>query len=611
MMKNNWTKFFVIFLIAAGAIVWSLSYLYLGGKTAQKSKASGETIEVSYDPAAPAVSAGQDITVMVKIKPSADVSLRGYMMKMKFNKDILNAKYIDYKLGVPSPEFGDTSGTLASVNETGTINIQGEIQNATGNVINGGATLDLVRIVFNAKSASGTTIDASNANFFFTKADGAIETNFISAIADLKVNGGAAAAACTSFTDDFSASTINQTKWAITTNNNGTITPGDADLIVANLPAATDSTSKNVTLGTVKSVGGDFETEVTIKSLAGNPATSTSYLTGLGFFGTDAAFDGFAIERSNSGQLKVLYDWNNTDWVSPTVVSTSLAPASAVKLKIKRTGANIQFHYDLMDGAGYRLAKSFDGGYIGTGALALYTKNSEPNYPAATSKFDNFALNCVAGEVIPTTPPANTSPTVPPAATPTGAIPVTGNTILNLKLKFQGITAKPADSKNMMNVKFTLSGDGIATPLVKSGSFVSDASGVWSGKVGFDLTAPAGKKYMLYIKGPRHVQKKICQNAPSETAAGTYKCSAEAITLTTGENALDFSKVLQLSGDIYGPDKGQDGIVNAIDISYVKNNLTKTAADILSFCDINLDNKCDTQDYSLIISALSIKSDEL
>lgn len=381
------------------------------------------------------------------------------------------------------------------------------------------------------------------------------------------------------------------------------MTGGD---LVVSVPAATDSTIKTTAALTKQTLSGNFEVEAVLKTLSMTPASASGSLSGLGFFGDP--YDGFAIERLNNGQLRVLYDWNNTDWVTPTTVNTSLAATSPVKVKIKRANANLEFHYDLMDGGGYRLAKSFNAGYTGTGNVYLYVKNGSPGYPAANTKFNDFKLTCVAGAISPTSP-AGTTPTT--AITPTGAIPVTGNTILNLKLKFQGIPSKPADPRNFMNVRFTLSGDGITTPLVKSGSFVSDGNGVWSGKVGFDVTSPTGKKYMLYVKGPRHVQKKICENAPSETAAGTYRCSAEAMTLKTGENTFDFSKVLQLSGDIYGPDKKQDGVVNAIDISFIKNNLGKSDASALAVCDINLDGKCDTQDYSLIISALSIKSDEL
>ena len=78
------------------------------------------------------------------------------------------------------------------------------------------------------------------------------------------------------------------------------------------------------------------------------------------------------------------------------------------------------------------------------------------------------------------------------------------------------------------------------------------------------------------------------------------------IYIAAGQNSFDFSGVLLLSGDI-----DQNGTVDSVDISFVRNNLNKTDADTLKKCDINLDGKCDTQDFSLVISALSVKVDEM
>ena len=198
---------------------------------------------------------------------------------------------------------------------------------------------------------------------------------------------------------------------------------------------------------------------------------------------------------------------------------------------------------------------------------------------------------------------AVTATTVPVITT----APVTGNTILNMKLKYQGIGKKPATSS--IPVKVKVIGGAITTPIEKIGTFTADDSGIWSGAIGFDTTTSTAK-YTVYIKGPKHLQKKICDAIPSESSPGIYRCGDGNITLAAGNNALDFSKILLLSGDIYGPDKNQDGLVNSIDISFIRNNLNKADAAILAFCDINLDGKCDTQDYSLVINALLIKTDE-
>lgn len=605
-MKKDAIRLLVIFLVAVGAVFWALNYLFLSSNTAQKSKASGETVDISYDPASPTVAANADTTILVRMRPSANISLRGYTLKMKFNKAILKAKYIDYRVGIPSPDFGDTSGTLATVNDTGTINIQGEIQNSTGLIMNGNSTVDLVRLVFTAASATGTTIDVSNANFYLVNPDGTISTNFISAVADLKVNGGAATASCINYTDNFSATTLNSA-WSLWTSGAGTAVPDGGRLNIG-LPASSEVVGKIIGAETInKPLAGDFTSEITFISRNDN-ATYAFFQFNNGLeSNTGQGFDGFGFRLINGTLHTEVYGTINPNNPGAQNHGIPVSETTPVKLKLERAGTAAKMYYDLMDGAGYRLIRTFPNFNTANGRAVAGVAHTGPANLQLNAKFDDYKQTCV-GTVIPT---VTLTPTATPIPTPTGTIPVTGNVKINLKLKFQGIAANPATPRNFMNVKFTLGGADLTTQLVKSGSFFADASGVWSGKVGFDLTAPAGKKYNLYVKGPKHIQKKICDIAPTENPAGTYRCSTANVTLAVGENTLDLSKILLLSGDIYGPDKVQDGIVNSVDISYVKNNLNKNDAGILAVCDINLDGKCDTQDYSLILSALSIKSDEL
>lgn len=190
-----------------------------------------------------------------------------------------------------------------------------------------------------------------------------------------------------------------------------------------------------------------------------------------------------------------------------------------------------------------------------------------------------------------------------PTNTPVPTGGADGNVKLNLKLKFQGILDKrPTDALSKLNVKVKLLNEatGQATDY-KTAEFTSDDKGIWSGNVSFN--ADVNAKYILYVKGAYHLQKKICGAVPTETAGGTYRCSKGNITLAAGDNNLDFSGVISLAGDL--PD--QDGTVSSYDTSLIYNNLGKTDNDK---CDINRDGKCDTQDYSLVIASLSVKNDE-
>ncbi|MEK7523112.1 MAG: dockerin type I domain-containing protein, partial [Patescibacteria group bacterium] len=194
--------------------------------------------------------------------------------------------------------------------------------------------------------------------------------------------------------------------------------------------------------------------------------------------------------------------------------------------------------------------------------------------------------------------------------TPTGG--AEGNVKLNLKLKFQGINKKPP-TEELNFIKGKIEGMIIGTnegfTSTTEGNFLvkSDDNGVWSGTVGIYLPQSAlGKKFTLYIKGRRHIQKKICDSVPTETSPGTYRCSTGNITLVAGDNNLDFSGILLLVGDL-----DQSGIVDSVDFSLVRNCLGKSDTVCVSSSDLNLDGIVNTQDFSMILVALGIRTDEL
>ncbi|MDO9028773.1 MAG: dockerin type I domain-containing protein [Candidatus Roizmanbacteria bacterium] len=391
-MKKEIPKLIVIFLIVIGVVIWTLNYLFLSEKTAPRSRASGETVELSFDPSSSTAAANQDFFTTLKIKPSVDISLRGYLVNLVFDKSKLNLKKIEYKIGVASVDLGDSDSTLTTVNENGKTRLQGEVQTAIGQVIPSTAAVELVKLTFTAISTSGTTIQigSSDVKFFIINSDMSLSEVPSSAAVTYNINGGGA--------------------------------------IVSGTPA--------------------------------------------------------------------------------------------------------------------------------------------------------------------------------PTATP-GAGCTSGNICLNLKLKFQGIIKKPADSQNSMTVKVKLQKQGESQPVEASGTFTANDQGLWSGKVGFNLVSVQGN-YLLLIKGPQHIQKKICDKTPSETTAGIYRCAEGKISLTTGENTLDLSGIILLVGDL-----DQSGVVDSVDFSFVKNNLGKKEADILAKADLNRDGIVDTQDFSLILAALAIRTDEL
>lgn len=611
MKKGLVIKALIVLLIAAVAIFWSIDYLFLSGRTAQKSKAAGESIDIVYDPADSDAAAGSDATVMVKIKPEMNLSLRGYTLRLKFNKDILKAKYIDYKVGVPSPEFGDTSGTLASINENGVIDIQGEVQNATGLVINANSTVDLVRLVFTATTAAGTTVTGSNAVFYSTAADGVITPYTVTPVPSFKVNGGTAPAACTSFSDDFSAANLNANRWTLTTNNNGTADIVN-DALKLNLPASDSATLVNVVADQVK---GNFTAEVLFKSIntVGNKNMGEQVLR----FRDSNDNKGFSIARNSSDSGKLITSYNNTtdgSWLSETK-DIGISNSSPLKVKIERSGGNAKMYYDLMDGSGYRLAKSVNSIFADPGKISLGLVNKAPQFPETNGIFDNFNLDCLGAQVTPTLTPTVTvtpgGPTLTP--TPTGVpgtptpTPVGGiDANVKFKLKFQGIAKKPKDALNKMRVRLRLYDENTEKYAdADVDNFTANDNGIWSGEATFTGVLPA-HRYTLLVKGAYHIQKKVCVEKPDETSPGTYHCIKGNISLTAN-NEIDLSGILLMTGDL----PVQDGVVNAYDTSLIRNNLGKSDDAAVAKADVNRDGIVDTQDWSLVIASLSIRSDEL
>ncbi|MBI1863009.1 hypothetical protein HYS00_02735 [Candidatus Microgenomates bacterium] len=170
---------------------------------------------------------------------------------------------------------------------------------------------------------------------------------------------------------------------------------------------------------------------------------------------------------------------------------------------------------------------------------------------------------------------------------------------LNVKLRLQGIQKKPNVASADI-FQFRLIGPS-EVPLY--GSFTPDSEGAYTGTL--NATAPPGNYYIL-VKGPRHIQKKICVSQPTETKPGTYHCSAGQIALKAGTNTLDFSQIALLVGDL----PMQDGVVDSYDFSYIRQTLGSTNASELAVGDLNRDGIIDTQDVSLILQALAVKYDE-
>lgn len=202
-----------------------------------------------------------------------------------------------------------------------------------------------------------------------------------------------------------------------------------------------------------------------------------------------------------------------------------------------------------------------------------------------------------------------TVPTVTPVASTTPLLAGSTTVTLAIKVKLQGIATKPENDKPI-SVGVKLGGGNLTkTTAYKSVQFSVDAKGIWAGEVSFDAIPP-GSGYKVYIKGPKHLQKKVCDASPSESSGGAYNCTDGTITLGAGTNSLDFSHIILLAGDLPEAGGKQNGITDSFDTTYIRQNLGSTDAQKLMVGDLNYDNIIDTQDYSIVLQTLSTKYDE-
>jgi len=194
--------------------------------------------------------------------------------------------------------------------------------------------------------------------------------------------------------------------------------------------------------------------------------------------------------------------------------------------------------------------------------------------------------------------------TLTPSPTPT---PTPASVSVKLKLKFQGITTKPKGSQNKLELAIAFKNEKKSIFQTVTKEFSADNNLIWSNADSINLTLSPDNSYLILVKGPKHLQKKICDNYPDESGSGWYTCRNNSyVTLREGENILDFSNIMLFSGDL----PQQDGYLNSYDLSLVKNNLGKNDSRSLQIADVNLDGVVDSQDFSLLLSAMSIKADE-
>lgn len=209
--------------------------------------------------------------------------------------------------------------------------------------------------------------------------------------------------------------------------------------------------------------------------------------------------------------------------------------------------------------------------------------------------------------------------------------PPSGGVLLSFsKMRIQGIIRKPSKELSRMPVKVTLKGPKGTFPMSVTSNFTADTNAEWSGYAVFPKV-PAGN-YSVFVKGRKHLQKKVCfavRLIPTATTIPTppygedfpeveeefvdIDCPNDKIALTPGDGYAIQSdpsvRVHMYAGDL-PVDGVQDGLIDSLDLIYLRNRLGQKNGDYLKTGDLNLDQVIDTQDHSLPFAVLNLEINE-
>lgn len=183
--------------------------------------------------------------------------------------------------------------------------------------------------------------------------------------------------------------------------------------------------------------------------------------------------------------------------------------------------------------------------------------------------------------------------------------PGKGNVEIDLKLRLQCVVKKP--KRNIpVKVRIGLGDGGLPKTQYETVDMTFNENGQLVGKVFFDVQ-DFNKKHKLQVKHMMGMQKKVCDAFPKEDYPGAYSCDKGQILLKEGKNALDFTNIIMMTGDL--PPDGQDGISNSKDLALVRNLIGKRDAESAALADVNFDGVVNGVDHSCMLAF--VRWDEL
>lgn len=166
-MKKEYLKIATIFIVTVAIVFWTLNFIFFKGN-APKSKATSEMMALSFTPTATSMEVNHEKTVIIKVKPSANMTVVGYLFEITFDKTKIEIKEVNYQAGSVSVNLGQDNGGLSIINSTGKLKIQGEINLPGGKILPVDSEENIVTLKFKLLKTGETNlaVDKNSVNFY-------------------------------------------------------------------------------------------------------------------------------------------------------------------------------------------------------------------------------------------------------------------------------------------------------------------------------------------------------------------------------------------------------------------------------------------------------------
>lgn len=206
---------------------------------------------------------------------------------------------------------------------------------------------------------------------------------------------------CVSFSDDFSVNNLstNANNWKFWENGLGTIAVGNGNINIG-LPRSNDVWSKMSLVESEKIVTGNFSSEITLVSRDADSTYTYFQFNNKKWDGNGSNGFGFRLLSNN---LKTeVYGSNNPNNPGAQGSDVTVYRNNSVRLKLERIGSTVNMYYDLIDGQGYKLLRTFNNFNMDSGQVIFGVQHTGMENLAISATFDDYKQTCGGVSPLPT-----------------------------------------------------------------------------------------------------------------------------------------------------------------------------------------------------------------